>query len=1176
MQAQGQLPMTDSMSAAAAGGAVAGYDGRVPCVAGAGLKGTDFYTEVIMSFSSRNKRPQNLEELKLRELEQMEAGAVRPADIDDSDDFRISDMDDAYSCLIPAGNFAGPADQKGAECVSAGQGMSDGSVNGDGSQGSMKMRRDRAEALSDSDNDYAGAGSDDAAGYGDGGDDCGSADSDDSQGASIMPRRNERGKLKIFLGAAPGVGKTFAMLSEAAEKSRQGEDIVIGWIENQNRADISSLVSNFEIIERMKVSANGFAYDKLDIARIIMRRPDTVLVDVMPVTNPPYSVHKKRWQDIDELLDEGINVYSTLNIENLDSMKDIVSRVTGIEVAETVPDSIFDRADEIRLVDFTPDDLIDRLNSGKLTMTGPLEKAHHNYFKKSNLIALRELTMRIMTSRVDSDAKLSRHITAHSSVRDTNFGLLLVLEYVTDFDAIRQAARIAHTLSGGWHCIWVKKNELSSRERLAINEMLNFAQSLGAVTDTVTGSYAQAVSGYARSHNLSIVAIIPAGKWRFSRVSRSLKEIAPELSILSLAYQVKVPPLLHRFTSMFRRSDGRSMGIWQVLLGNLVLTGIFYPLYGMVHRTNFAMGYMLLSFYFSVRYGTIAASLSAFVSIFFFDLWMVEPRGSLIARDIQYFWSFLVILIVNMVAARLISHRQEMTFEANMREQQTRMLYEAARNMASVVDERAVFNIMTSTMHSNLGIECEFWSYHEKDQTLTRQQARLDNVDEKVVHWCLQNRKEAALLPDLNFTWPGNERVMPPLRADDNNIYLPLVIPTAVLGVAVLQLPVRERWSDPGTQRVILALMSLTAQTLERLSSVEESRQTLMNMEAARLRTSLLQSLSHDLRTPLTSLMNNAETLLNRIRKQDMTAAEMEARELVDSSQRIVTLMSNLIEMARLQNDSVTLKKTWIPADELIGMAKATLKDRLKRYEVSTAIDPECPLFYGDPVLLERVLANILDNATKYCPEGSKIVISAALKDGRVTMAISDNGPGLPDDGSASRIFDPFKRGQKESHVAGVGLGLAIVKTIASVHDAEITASRSDMGGACFTLALPYVAPPELDDEDLMLKKIEASGDADIDSPLSKQPSNTAASVTATTAASSDAAAAASAGAASDVMSTDDPDDVALMSMSSTDDPSAAVTDVPSEAAQAAARAALEAAGGGPRKKGKWDDIIIG
>lgn len=287
----------------------------------------------------------------------------------------------------------------------------------------------------------------------------------DPQALLDETKSNSRGKLKLFLGAAPGVGKTYAMLTEAREQRKEGLDVIIGWVDTHGRKDTEALVKGLEVIPRLKVTVNGHTYQKLDVQSIIKRRPVTVVIDEMPNSNPPGSLHKKRWQDIDEILDVGINVYSALNIQHLESLNGVVSRVTGVEVTETVPDSIFDRADEVRLVDLPPDDLMLRLEAGKIYLPEIVARAKKNYFKKSNLIALRELTLRFMAKRIDTQIKLNRQINSRREVDDMSFGLLLVLEHITSNDAIRQASRIARALSAPWHCVWIEQAELSGGDK---------------------------------------------------------------------------------------------------------------------------------------------------------------------------------------------------------------------------------------------------------------------------------------------------------------------------------------------------------------------------------------------------------------------------------------------------------------------------------------------------------------------------------------------------------------------------------------------------------------------------------------------------------------------------------------------------------------------------------------
>lgn len=881
-------------------------------------------------------------------------------------------------------------------------------------------------------------------------------------------KETARGKLKLFLGAAPGVGKTYAMLTEAREKRKEGLDVLVGWVDTHGRKDTEALLDGLDVLPRKSVIVNGHTYYMLDVDAIIKRRPATVVIDEMPHSNPPGSLHKKRWQDIEEILDVGINVYSALNIQHLDSLNGVVARVTGVEVTETVPDSIFDNADEVRLVDLPPDDLLMRLEAGKIYLPEVVERARNNYFKKSNLIALRELTLRSMANRVDSEIKLNRRANSRQVVDDTTFGLLLVLEHLTTQDAIREAARLARALATPWYCVWVdEKGKLDSTDdKTEVSELLEFARSLGAGIDVLVGDYAQCVRDFARTHNLSIVATIPASHWHISHRRRVLRETAPELNILTLSFEVKKATIWTRIKNIFGHKSVNSKGIWQAIVGNLLIAAAVMPLYDVVHQTNLVMFFLLFILFCSVRYGMIAATLSSFLSVICFDFTVVHPSGSFAVADLEYLITFGSMLVIGITTARLVAHRKEMGEEASRRERQTRMLYDAARSLSPAIDFQSVYKIIGRIFLKGMAIQSEFWSLDEDNEPV-REQTILKNVDEAIVCWCLDHKKYAG-----QGTHTLNQSPY---------LYMPLLGSEKPQGVVVLKLADPQQWTDPTSHRLIKALVTLTSQTLERLESVEDARKTIISMESERLRHSLIQSLSHDLRTPLTSLMANAENLLNKIKRKEYDTSEQEAQALVDSSQRMIRLMSNLLEMARLQSSEIVLKKEWIPASELIGMSKNNLKDRLDKFNVFVEIDEDCPMFYGDPVLLDRVLTNLLDNATKYCPEGSIIIIGAKRRGDKVTLSVSDNGPGIPTN-NPQRLFDPFKRGQKESKVVGVGLGLAICKTIARVHDADLLVMPSRLGGASFMIALPIVKQPELDDETEILSKLEGGADVeDID-----------------------------------------------------------------------------------------------
>lgn len=342
-------------------------------------------------------------------------------------------------------------------------------------------------------------------------------------------QRRSRGKLRLFLGMAPGVGKTYAMLTEAHQRRKSGKDCLIGWVDTHSRPDTMRLLKGLEILPRKRMRRGAVWTEELDVDEILRRRPSVVVVDEMPHTNPPGSRHARRWQDIEEILDMGIDVWSALNIQHLESLNGVVARVTGVEVSETVPDRVFDEADEVRLIDLPPDDLIARLNAGKIYLPQVIERARANYFRRSNLIALRELALRFMASRMESQIRSERLLSTRQAVEDTSYGALLVLEYPS-LEAVREMSRLARALSSPWHVVWMESALSIPSDSPRVTEVLKFAESLGAETDKLAGDYAAEIGQYAREHNLSLVAVLTASTWQTNARARALKKGSPELN----------------------------------------------------------------------------------------------------------------------------------------------------------------------------------------------------------------------------------------------------------------------------------------------------------------------------------------------------------------------------------------------------------------------------------------------------------------------------------------------------------------------------------------------------------------------------------------------------------------------------------------------------------------------
>lgn len=892
---------------------------------------------------------------------------------------------------------------------------------------------------------------------------------------------NTRSIAKLFKGEGssskyvkPSSGNLDSQLSRHLESDKSQDDgydaLTVGGIDwADNFVDAVSKVKVEELEEPIKVNVqNESERRSLQVEAIIDAKPDLVVVDNFATTNPLGSPRKYRWQDIEVLLNAGLDVYSALNIQQLDTLNLIVARVTGCKSSSTVPSVIFDAADEVSFVDTSADEILQRIKMGKVSF--PAEWAPHldTYKKKSTLIALRDLTLRQLRLR-----EMAHKRFAYQTIKRENMAIsspsdiLLLLNISSTTETVKRCSDIARSRDANWHCVWVGHGrELTNLERKTINELLEMAQSLGASTEVLVGNYYDTIVEYAHSHDIVTIVVSPEHRTPFFRMRYAkLARMLPEANMLFLPCSTKRVGIQKRASLFFDASIKNGNGVLTAFLSTMVLTLIMFPVQATMRQTSILMVFLLMTFMLSLKYNVFTAIASSVFSVASFYVFFRPPVGVLYFDDFQMFMTLIIMSTVGVMTSRLISRNVQITNTAQAKERHTRILYDAARSAAFAVDELRVFNSTAAILQSEFKVDSEFWVCMDKSAKLECVRPRLSNVDPDALQYCLVMKEECGL---------GRT-----VFSDSPYLYIPLNVRDGVYGVAVMYPDSMSADSLPEIQRVLSTMVSLVSQTIDRLQSIEEARQTIVTMEATKLRNSLLQSLSHDLRTPLTSLMNNAENMLSKIRHQEYDAAENSATEIIDSAQRMITLMSNLLEMARLQNDAVTLNRTWIPPEELIGMAKAMHKIRLKRYEVKTIIEDDCPMFFGDPVLLERVVANLVDNAAKYCPAGSIIQFHAWGDEEHVSISIEDNGPGLPKDIEGALLFDPFKRGHAESNITGVGLGLAICNTIAKVHDAKLIAGNSSLGGAAFTLVMKAVPMPELEDEEAMMEKIAAMEDID-------------------------------------------------------------------------------------------------
>ncbi|ATE60111.1 DUF4118 domain-containing protein [Thauera sinica] len=870
--------------------------------------------------------------------------------------------------------------------------------------------------------------------------------------------RARRGKLRIFFGASPGVGKTYAMLSAARQLQAQGVDLVVGVAETHGRDETARLLQGLEVLPRRSVAYRGRTLEEFDLDAVLARRPGLVLVDELAHTNAPGSRHPKRWQDVDELIEAGIDVFSTVNVQHLDSVSDVVAGITGIRVFETVPDHVFDEADEVVLVDLTPDELLARLREGKVYLPQQAERAIQHFFRKGNLLALRELALRRTADRVDEDVRDYRRERAVSRVWKTGETLLACIGPDDAAERIiRAAARMAAGQQAAWHAIYVETpalQRLAPERRDRTLKLLAQAESLGARAAVLPGEDAPAAAAqYARRENIGRVVVgrrSTRRAWRPGFAER-LAAAAPEVDLIQLGRDPRRQAASPREIPVRRAFDARvarRYGLTLVMVA--AVTALATPLRGALDLANIVMIFLLAVLFAGVRLGRGPAVLAAFLSVACFDLFFVPPRLSFGVTDVQYLVTFAVLLAAGLITGQLAASLRFQARVAEHREARSRALYEMARELSAALAAEQIVDIAGRYMARAIDGETALLlpDHDGRIRLGTGDAAR--GFDDGVAQWALDHGEEAG----------AGTGTLPANRA----LYIPLSAPMRVRGVMALR-PADAAWRPTPEQRqLFVTSAALIAIALERVHYIEVAQQAVVHMESERLRNSLLAALSHDLRTPLTALVGLSDTLaLNPpADAAERTAVERAIRE---QAHRTSTLVENLLDMAKLQAGGVKLRREWQPVSEAISAALDACADLLARHTVRLAIPDDFPFVEIDAVLMERVFVNLFENAAKYTPPGSTIDVSARRIDGddgaRIELAVEDDGPGLPP-GREAWLFEKFTRGRDESAVSGVGLGLAIVRAIVEAHDGQVRAENRRQGGARFVITLPAGSPPDL------------------------------------------------------------------------------------------------------------------
>jgi two-component system sensor histidine kinase KdpD len=875
--------------------------------------------------------------------------------------------------------------------------------------------------------------------------------------------RAHRGKLKIFFGAAAGVGKTYAMLEAARQRQAVGVDAVIGWVETHGRAETEALLLGLERLPVRVVEYRGTTLRELDLDAALARRPSLVLVDELAHTNAPGSRHAKRWQDIAELLAAGIDVYTTLNVQHLESLNDVVARVTGVPTRETVPDSVLETADEVELVDLPPDDLIQRLRDGKVYVPEQAGQAVRRFFRKGNLIALRELALRTTAARVDAQMEVYRRDHAVPAIWPVAERILVCVS-PSPFAArvVRAARRMATGLRAEWVVVYVEtpgQAQLPAVDRDRAVQTLNLAEQLGAETVTLTGhDVAAEVLGYARRRNVTrIVLGKPARpRWRemlFGSVVNELVRRSGDIDVYVITGEREGP---QPSTAERPAPPVDWPGYAQAVGVVAVCSGVAWLMFPRFAPANLIMVYLLGTVLAAWRLRRGPSILVSLLSVAAFDFFFVPPYLTFAVTDTQYVITFAVMLVVAVVISTLTTRLRAQAEAARQRERRTAALYSMTRTLVSQRGLDDLLSAATRHIADMFGARVAMLLPGPDGQLLRRAGELAPGADEPresaVAQWVQEHGQMAG----------RGSATLPGARA----LYLPLKAARGTVGVLGVEPAADDAFATPEQLHLLETFAAQTALAIERVALVDEAQQARLRSETERLRNSLLSAVSHDLRTPLATITGSASALVEQEAELDVEARRELAQAIQEEADRLNRLVHNLLEMTRLESGGIRVRKDWHPLEEVVGSALARVEKRLGARRVAIDLPSDLPLVPLDPLLIEQVLINLLDNAIKYTPEGSPLEISASVEGHAVCVTVADRGPGFAP-GEETRVFDKFYRGREAGTRSGAGLGLAIARGIVEAHGGVVAAEPRPGGGALFRLALPLaVDPPEIGPDD--------------------------------------------------------------------------------------------------------------
>lgn len=863
--------------------------------------------------------------------------------------------------------------------------------------------------------------------------------------------QTRRGKLKIFFGYAAGVGKTYSMLATARRAKDEGRDVVVGYVEPHGRRETEALLEGLEILPVRQVEYRGIVLGEFDVDAALAKQPELLLVDELAHTNAVGSRHAKRWQDVEELLDAGIHVWTTLNVQHIESLNDVIGQVSGVTVRETVPDQVFDLADDLELVDISPEELLVRLRAGKVYIPQQAERAIGSFFQKVNLDVLRELSFRHAARRVHTDVESVRRQRAVSQPWATAERLLVCVgPSPTTARVIRTAKRMATALdapwiaasadSGGATCGPSAQNQIAQHFRLA--------ERLGAETVTLTGQeVAATLLDYARSRNVTKIFIgkTDQPRWRrflFGTVVDEVLDNSGDIDVYVIHGEEEPQETVraHQAVAPLHRLAYLGAG------GAVAVSGLVAAFFARLHlaEANLVMIFLAAVAYVAFRFGQGPAILASMLAVLAFDFFFVPPYYTFVVADTEYVITFAVMLAIGLTISTLTSRLKEQVERSRFREQRLSALYHLGRQLSALSGR--VFLVAAAGKRLAEIYTAEVAVYLSRGKDVPElafggtTAIAAHPVSVAVAQWVIEHDQLAGASTDT----------LPNAVA----LFLPLTASQQTIGAMAVRVTDPERLLEPDQRRLLEACASQLALALERDQMALDAAEARIQAEAEQVRSTLLSSVSHDLKTPLAAIAGASSSLLEARTCDDHVRREL-LQTISEEASRLGRLLESILQMSRLESGAAAPNKQWHVLEEIVGSALHRTRQELRNHPVEVRLGADLPLVFVDGLLLELVFVNLLENAARYTPEGTAVTLTAIPEGKSLVISLADRGPGLTS-GTEERIFEKFYRASRHADSGrGSGLGLAICRAVAQAHGGKITAHNRPGGGAEFVFRLP-------------------------------------------------------------------------------------------------------------------------